>query len=206
MKSLRVLPFFLLVLIGPAMNPVQYHAVKWVYDGDTILLQNGEKVRYLGINAPEIDHEGGKSEFMASSARDLNAGLVLGARIRLDYDQEKRDHYGRLLAYVFLEDGRMVNTLLLESGLSHVLMNTPNLKHKALFLSTQRSAIEKKVGIWSKTPETSEAVYFGNSRSFRFHRPDCPFRRTIRPQYEVRFTSRLSAFREGFSPCRRCEP
>ena len=75
--------------------------VKQVYDGDTLLLSTGEHVRYIGVDAPEIDHQGGKSDFLANEARRLNAALVQGKPVRLELDslqsswgKELRDYLG----------------------------------------------------------------------------------------------------------------
>ena len=83
---------------GQEPGPVGRHRVRFVYDGDTVLLDGGDQVRYLGINAPEIDHRGGKSEFMAEAARTLNHALVNGAFVRLEYDEKRRDRHGRVAA------------------------------------------------------------------------------------------------------------
>ncbi|MGE5842952.1 MAG: thermonuclease family protein, partial [Deltaproteobacteria bacterium] len=85
-------------------------------------------MRYLGVDSPEIDHQGGKSDFLALEARDLNARLVQGKSVRLESDAERKDRHGRLLAYVYLENGDMVNELLVRKGLARVLARLPNLK------------------------------------------------------------------------------
>lgn len=183
-----------------------YNRVKFVYDGDTILLETGEKVRYLGIDAPEMDYQGKKREFMAMASRDYNSRLVNNKRIKLEFDQEKRDRHGRLLAYVFLEDGEMVNALLLRQGFAHVLVKRPNLKYFSLLLNEQRLAMKEKRGVWSQATQKMESCYFGNSKSYRFHRPGCTFAEQIRASNLVKFESRHKAFWEGFSPCKRCRP
>ena len=109
MKRKRVALIFLIALFTlSATRPY----VKQVYDGDTLSLSTGEQVRYIGVDAPEIDHQGGKSDFLAHEAKILNAKLLQGKTVRLEFDQERNDHHGRLLAYVFLENGDMVNELL----------------------------------------------------------------------------------------------
>ncbi|MCD6560754.1 MAG: thermonuclease family protein [Deltaproteobacteria bacterium] len=185
---------------------VTYYNVKYVYDGDTILLNKGGRVRYLGIDTPEIDHEGGKNEFMASAARKFNSKLVKGARVSLEFDKEKKDHYGRLLAYTFLENGDMVNALLVRNGFAHVMFNRLNLKYKELLLKCQQRAIEERLGIWSRPFNGEESFYLGDKRSFRFHRPDCPFGKRISKKNLLRFKSLHDAFWAGYSPCKRCRP
>ncbi len=180
--------------------------VRFVYDGDTILVSGGKKVRYIGINAPEIDPEGERHEFMALEARRYNIKLVKGKIVRLEFDKKKKDRHGRLLAYVYLPDGRMVNALLIEKGLAYVLLRRPNLKYKDLFIKLQREAMEKRIGIWSRPFKNDEKYYVGNKRSFVFHRPGCPFGRRMKPENRVIFKDCYSAFWNGYSPCRRCRP
>ncbi|MBZ0159029.1 MAG: thermonuclease family protein [bacterium] len=116
--------------------------VKRVYDGDTLLLEDGRKVRYLGINAPEYQ------EPFYLKAKRLNESLVMGREIRLEFDRERTDGYGRVLAYVYAGD-EMVNARLVQEGLAHAFFIGPNRKHNALLLRLQAEAQLHKVGIWS---------------------------------------------------------
>ena len=116
--------------------------VKQVYDGDTVLLEDGRKVRYLGINAPEFQ------EPFYLKAKRLNESLVIGREIRLEFDQERTDSYGRVLAYVYASN-EMVNARLVQEGLAHAFFVGPNRTHHALLLRLQAEAQQRKVGIWS---------------------------------------------------------
>jgi micrococcal nuclease len=203
MERKRVaLVFFIALFALSAAKPY----VKQVYDGDTFSLSTGEQVRYIGVDAPEIDHQGDKSDFLAHEARVLNAKLVQGKPVRLEFDQERNDHHGRLLAYVFLENGDMVNELLVRKGLARVLPRPPNLKYFSLLLDAQRRAMAERVGIWQKEPERPENCYIGNSSSYRFHRPGCSFGKAVSGRHRVRFESTYKAYWEGYSPCRQCKP
>ena len=188
------------------VSPEPYHKVKFVYDGDTVLLDSGEKVRLLGINSPEVYHSGKESEFKAQAAWRFTREKVKGSQVRLEDDSEKQDHYGRLLAYVFLKNGEMLNELLVREGLAHVMFNRKNLKYKELLLDSQRKAMKGKRGIWSGSFEGKEKVYLGNRTSFRFHRPDCHFGRKISKENRVNIKTRRDAFWDGFSPCKHCCP
>lgn len=198
---LIVLPILCLAF----MDLISYEVTS-VYDGDTILLNDGQKVRYIGIDAPEIDHEGKGSEFMALPAMKFNRELISGKRVRLENDQQKRDHYGRLLAYVFLENGDMVNALLVRKGMAHVLLTSQGLKYKDFLLDCQRNAMTERIGIWSKSQITEDKIYIGNLNSHRFHHTNCPFGKEINSKNLVRFKSRKDAFWEGFNPCKHCNP
>ena len=212
MKTTRVsrksvLPIMLVVLatLFLSSTALAYQKVVRVYDGDTVLLENGTRVRYLGIDTPEIDHEGGRSDFMAEEARDVNRKMVEGKRVRLEYDQEKVDSYGRRLAYLFLPNGETVNAVLVRRGLAHVMSIRPNLKYRDVLVGCQREAMTEGVGIWSSLSKTVE-IRIGNSNSYRFHRADCPFANRISKKNRIRFRSRFEAFWEGYAPCRRCRP
>jgi endonuclease YncB( thermonuclease family) len=206
---MSVKKFFLLIILSTfclSLTPAAYRSVHYVYDGDTILLDGGDSVRYIGIDTPEIDHKGGKNEFMAQAARNLNIKLVKSARVKIEYDQERKDRYGRRLAYVFLENGDMINAILVRKGLANVMLKSPNVKYKALLLDCQRKAMKESLGIWSRSPGREEKYYLGNINSYRFHRPDCPFGRKMSKKNVVRFKSRYEAFWAGYSPCKRCRP
>ncbi len=187
-------------------SPVSYYKIKFIYDGDTLLLEDGKKIRFLGINAPEIDHKGVESEFLAKASRRFLRTILKGHQVRLEYDTERQDRYGRLLAYVFLKDGKMVNELIVRKGLAHVMFNRKNLKYKNVLLENQRKAMKKKIGIWGHSVKEKEKHYVGNKNSFRFHRPGCHFGRKISKKNRMRFKSRPDAFWEGHSPCKQCGP
>ena len=116
--------------------------VKRVFDGDTVLLEDGRTVRYLGINTPEFQ------EPFYLKAKQLNESLVLGKEIRLKFDQERADGRDRLLAYVYVGD-ELVNARLIQDGLAHAFFIGPNRKHNALLLRFQADAQQRGVGIWS---------------------------------------------------------
>lgn len=118
-----------------------------VIDGDTILLSNGEKVRYIGINTPEIHHPKRGKEPYGEEAREANRCLVAGKTVRLRFDVRKRDRYGRLLAYVYV-GGQMVNRALVRDGYAQVATYPPNVRHQDEFLRLQREAREQRRGLW----------------------------------------------------------
>ena len=205
-KNLIIVIILLFAFQFFALAQTRSQRVRYVFDGDTILVDTGQKVRYLAIDAPEMGRDGKESEFMALEAREFNRQAVNQSKVILEFDLEKKDRHGRLLAYVFLEKGDMVNALLVREGLAHVLCKKPNVKYRLLLLRDQRLAMTERIGIWSRDNTKGEAYYAGNSASYRFHRPDCPFGNKIQPQHLVRFESRFAAFWEGYSPCKRCKP
>jgi micrococcal nuclease len=206
MKRKMLITTLILILFALSSGASPSFLIKYVYDGDTAALTTGQVVRYLGIDAPEIGHNGEKSEFMALESKNYNLCTVGHSHVRLEFDEERKDHYGRLLAYVFLESGEMVNALMVKKGLAFVLINKPNTKYLPLLLDCQRKAMSEKVGLWSKPPENREPYYLGNRDSHRFHRPGCPLGKDISRHYLVRFESPDKAYWEGYSPCRQCKP
>ena len=199
---------FLLVMsfLCLSAGAVEYRRVQYVYDGDTIQIQGREKVRYLGIDSPEMNYEGEKSEPMANEAKKFNAKWVGGSLIRLEYDEEKKDRHGRILAYVFLKDGSMVNALMVRQGLAHVLFGKKPLRYQGLLLESQRKAMMDRIGIWKWLIEGKEKIYLGNRRSHRFHRPECPFGKHIASCNVILFKTLFDAYWEGYAPCAQCRP
>jgi micrococcal nuclease len=183
-----------------------WFSVKWVADGDTIVLTDGRHVRYIGIDTPEIDHENQKAEPLGYKARSFNRKLLENRKIRLVYDREKKDKYGRTLAYVYRSDDLFVNLALLKQGLAHVLHKYPNVSKEAELLSAQREAMEKQKGIWKLVNRDERPVhaYLGNQRSKRFHRRDCPNARRISAKNRVWLKNQWAAFREGYAPAAGC--
>jgi micrococcal nuclease len=125
-----------------------FTAVEKIYDGDTILLQDGRKVRLLGINTPEIAHRGNPAEAGGMQAKTWLENYLQGKKVRLQGDAEKQDKYGRTLAYVFTEDGAQVNLELAKQGLAAVVVHPPNLLYAEPLLAAQRQAESGKLGIW----------------------------------------------------------
>lgn len=202
MRRKNLFLLFLAAFLGLSFTPSSFH-VRTVFDGDTIQLQSGEKVRYLGIDTPEM---GEAVQFMAQEALEMNRRMVAGKRVRLEFDREREDRYGRKLAYVFLENGEMINTLLLRNGLAHVLVTGPGLNRFSVLLENQRLAMNEGIGIWSREALDPQAVVLGNTRSFIFHKPDCDRGKEISQRNRKVFQNRRSAFWEGFHPCRICRP
>ena len=180
--------------------------VHWVDDGDTIVVAGGERVRYLGINTPEVAHKDEPGEPFGDEAKDFNKKLVQGRWINLELAEQQRDHYGRLLAYVFLADGTFVNGELVRQGYAHLLRKQPKLHYWERLLALQRQALKEKKGMWSLPVVKPEKFYIGNKRSWIFHRPHCQFGRKTTAGNRLRFRDRYEALYHGFSPGRRCKP
>ena len=123
-----------------------------VIDGDTIqiccVFGDREKVRYIGVDTPETHHPMKGIEPFGKEAAEANRKLVDGKTVRLEFDVQQLDKFGRTLAYVYLEDGTCVNACLVEHGYAQVMTVRPNVKHQELFLKLQREAREERRGLW----------------------------------------------------------
>lgn len=126
-----------------------FSVVERVIDGDTIRLTSGERVRYIGINTPELHHPKMPVQYFAKEAKEFNQGLVGGKRVKLEFDVQQRDRFGRLLAYVYVGD-IFVNAKLIEEGYAQIMTIPPNVKYSDLFLDLQRKARQEKKGLWAK--------------------------------------------------------
>jgi micrococcal nuclease len=120
-----------------------------VVDGDTIVLRGGERVRYIGMDTPESVKPGTPVQCYAKAASHENERLVDGERVRLRYDAEREDRYGRTLAYVYrARDGVFVNAELVRRGYARQLTIPPNVAHAGLFGRLAARARERKRGLW----------------------------------------------------------
>jgi micrococcal nuclease len=177
-----------------------------VFDGDTIVLSSGERVRYLGIDAPEVSHRSSPADCFGHEAKALNESLVLRKKVSLLYDRVRTDAHGRLLAYVFLPDGRCINAEMLMRGGALVFHSPDGFGRFEAFLAHQKEAMRARRGLWGQCPVEPSDHYLANRRSHVFHRPGCTYGRQTGYANRVRFDSRAGALEAGFSPCRRCKP
>lgn len=135
--------------------------VKRAVDGDTLELENRERVRLIGIDTPEIHESNKLYKDSQRTGQDINTikalgmrayqftkKLVEGKRVRLEFDVDKHDRYGRLLAYVYLKDGTFVNAKIVEEGYASLLTIPPNVKYADLFLKLYQQARDNRRGLW----------------------------------------------------------
>lgn len=145
----------------PSVSESYY--VERVVDGDTLKLSGGERVRLIGVDTPEA-HYSNKllrdarrshkdTETIQAFGRKASAftkGLCAGKKVKLEFDAVKRDKYGRLLAYVYLEDGTFVNARIIEDGFGQVMTIPPNVKYADRFLELQKKARLENKGLWDE--------------------------------------------------------
>jgi micrococcal nuclease len=124
--------------------------VERVVDGDTIVLAGGERVRYIGVDTPESVKPNTPVQCYAKAASRFNERLVEGQGVRLRYDAERQDRYGRTLAYVYrARDGLFVNAELIRRGYATTLTIPPNVAHAGDFRGLASDARRHGRGLWS---------------------------------------------------------
>ena len=170
-----------------------------VIDGDTFEIVGGDKVRILSVDTPE------KDELYYDEAKSFTNNLILGQVVDLEYGSYRRDRYGRLLAYVYL-DSIFVNKAILDNGLGYLYLFKDNAKNRRTseLLQSQIHAMAEKNGIWS-LEKIEEDYYLSSPGSFRLHRPGCNSLKLSEDKY-IRYKTRTDGFMEGLSPCRNCKP
>jgi endonuclease YncB( thermonuclease family) len=155
---LRLAPLAGAFLLAPAFalecpaDRIDHRArVAHVYDGDTLRLEDGSRVRFIGINTPEHGRDGAPDEPFARAATRELRGLLDGAgrRVALRFDSERRDRHGRLLAHVYLPDGRSIDRLLLERGLALHVTVPPNTFRHDCYAAAEAAAHAARRGLWT---------------------------------------------------------
>jgi endonuclease YncB( thermonuclease family) len=207
-RALLAISFNLVVLtlfFCPCQAKEKEVLVTKVLDGDTIVLENGDIVRYLGIDAPEAGKKAGGPEFYAREATRYNKQLVLMKRVRLEFDVEKKDSYGRLLAYVHVKN-IFVNGELVRLGYARAMIKPPNLSYRDLLLNYQKDAMSKDAGLWQEKKQETEPYYLGNKRTYSFHKPSCPQSSKVSEKNKIIFRSRIDPIKIGYTPCKKCKP
>ena len=119
-------------------------------DGDTIIVKIAgvkERVRLIGVDTPETKHPRKPVQRFGKEAHNFTWRMAEGKKIRLKFDQNQRDKYKRLLAYVFLEDGTFLNAEIIKQGYGHAYTKFP-FKYMQEFRQHEREARIKKRGLW----------------------------------------------------------
>ncbi len=208
-KKRYLIPIFILFVlliryvpeIGRDKSPEDRYLVTKAIDGDTIELSGGDKLRLLGIDSPE------RGDLYYDSATACLTSLVANRTVTVTYSKKRRDRYGRILGYLFIDD-ICVNEAILRSGMANVYLFDDNLSDSIRIiglLNAQKEAIANKKGIWAR-PVSDEPFYLAIKGKLRFHRPSCQSVRN-RPETDyIKYFSRFDAFNDGLSPCRNCRP
>lgn len=198
--------------------------VKYAVDGDTIWVDiNGkdEKIRFVGVNTPEIAKDGELAEFMADEAKDFTEKTLKNKEIYLERDISNRDKYDRLLRYIWLEkpvenpsltdiERKTLNGILVKEGLAYANYYKPDIKYQEYLKELEKSAQDNRKGIWSdgtKSLNENEKIndsYLikGNKNSKVYHLPEWPSYDTVKEKNAVYFETEKEAKDAGFRPAR----
>ena len=179
-----------------------------VVDGDTIYLDNGDKIRFVGVNTPERGVEG------YITSKNFVQKLCLNKEVGIDIDDSKHsDRYGRTLGVVIV-DGKNVNEMLLKEGLAEIMYMPPSEFYPyewatgdTHIASTHSSSSSSSAPDSAQsTSSEGSASYIGNANTGKFHDPYCSSVSDMSQGNKVFFNSRSDAINQGYVPCKRCNP
>jgi micrococcal nuclease len=203
------LSFSLFSLVILLTAQAQWRICTRVIDGDTIVLDGQETIRLIGVDTPETKDPRKPVQYFGQEAYEFTRKLVEGKKVRLEYDQDRVDKYGRTLAYVYLEDGSHVNAQIILMGYGHAYTVYP-FKYMEAFRNYEKVARESGLGLWASSPETKKqevqpanenvTVYITRTGA-KYHGAGCSYlRRSSIP------ISLKDAVQRGYTPCSRCNP
>lgn len=202
-----IIAFAMFLTMALAFNNViaKEYVVRKIIDGDTIELDTGETVKYIGIRAPDLNRKEGGSEFYAKTAAQFNKKLVFMKKVRLEFDKQKKSPQGHALAYVYVKK-TFINAELLKNGCAKTDIVEPNIKYKDVLLGAEKKARDADRGIWQEKKVDTEKLYIGNKRTQSFHRPSCKGVEKIPEKSKIIFHNRSDAIKVGYIPCKACKP
>ncbi len=157
-------PFAAAESVGECSPPGELEPamVTQIYDGDTLRLGDGRRIRILGINAPELGRDGAADQPYARDAmRAVETFFAGGRQAFLVFDRELQDHYGRYLAHVYRRDGANLERYLLVRGLGYQIAIPPNLALTDCLAQAEREAREARKGVWRLVPVPAANVRTG---------------------------------------------
>ena len=182
-----------------------------VIDGDTFVLETGKKVRLIGVDTPETVHPSKPVEYFGKEASAFTKKMLTGKKVRLEFDQQKVGKYGRILAYVFLEDSTFFNAELIKQGYAHAYTKYPfRQDYMDLFKSLEKEAREQSKGLWAKQdsviapPDSLKGKLVGSKSSNKFHKAECKWAKKIKPNNLVIFASANEAKEKNYITCKVC--
>lgn len=136
---------------SPSSDQREVALVARVVDGDTIVLADERRVRYIGVDTPETKAPNTPVQCFGEEAFEYNHQLVAGKYVELEKDVNDTDRYGRLLRYVYI-DGAMVNLTLVEEGYAVARSYPPDIAHQDALREAEQRARQAEAGLWSSCP------------------------------------------------------
>lgn len=124
-----------------------------VIDGDTVKLSDGRILRYIGVDTPETVDPRRPVQCFGNEASHYNKLLVTGKTVYLEKDVSETDRFGRLLRYVYLQSGEMVNEMLVREGYAQSSAYPPDIKYQQQLDTLEIEARDNNIGLWSSCSE-----------------------------------------------------
>lgn len=207
-------------------NEPTYIKAKVLYavDGDTIWVDidgKEEKIRFVGVNTPELAKDGNPAEFMAEEAKNFTSNALRNKEIYLEKDVTDRDKYDRMLRYIWLEkptlnptkediEEKNLNGILVKNGYAYSNYYKPDTKYQKYLDKIEKSAQDKGLGIWSdptnpiisKKDVGENYLIKGNKNSKVYHLPEWDSYDTVKEKNAIYFETEKEAKDAGFRPAR----
>lgn len=176
-----------------------------VIDGDTIVLDRNEVVRLIGVDTPETKDPRKPVQYFGQEAYEFTKGLVEGKKVRLEYDQDTKDKYGRTLAYVYLEDGTFINAEIIKQGYGFAYTEFL-FKYLEEFRQYEKEARENEVGLWASREEresevSEDTIVYITKTGKKYHVGNCRYLSKSKIPITLK-----EAVQRGYTPCSVCSP
>ena len=166
-----------------------------VVDGDTLDLNNGDRVRFSGINTPET------GECYHDEAWDRLKSLVLNKEVFIEQDKTDIDKYGRKLRYIYVND-TLVNGVLVYEGYARVYDKyREDTGRYDQLKELEKNAVKDKLGVWGCEDKKKECLFVGSMNSDKYHTPDCKYAKKILPENLVCYHNEQELKGKEFSGC-----
>jgi micrococcal nuclease len=188
------------------------YRVRKVVDGDTVVLENGLHVRYLGINAPEMKRFHSDPAPLANEATARNIALVEGKLVRLQFGRDTLDIHGRVVARVLVssDDGTAevdAGAVLVKEGLARAMGMGVTPEEAQQMKALEESAKAAKAGIWGvEGGHLADKPYCAADKTSIYHSNTCAFAKRIAPANLHQYATREEAEAVGLKPCKTCLP
>ncbi len=212
MQTSKILFFYLFCVVflsnsALAATSRQETVVDQAISGDSVRLKGGKILKYIGVDAPNVESKVLEIRELANTSQAFNQNLTAGKTVWIEWGPKLRDGQNRLLGYVFLADGSMVNKMILEAGQAKVRIKSPNLRYSVEFKNAEAIAQRSKLGIWEKELSENLAarqklVGEKNTKIYYFH--NSPELSRIPEANLVTFNSRVDAKAAGYRACSTC--
>jgi len=206
--KIKIVGIICLLIFSLAQSQHIWRTCIIVIDGDTILLDGNEKVRLIGVDTPETRDEDRPVQYFGKEAYEFTRSLVEGKKVRLEYGMNKKDKYGRTLAYVYLEDGTFLNAEIIKQGYGY-LYRAFIFKYFDKFWQHEKEAREKKIGLWAPVKvqelkagnKNEDTIVYITRSGTKYHREGCSSLKRSKIPMTLK-----EACERGYKPCAKCNP